>query len=115
MNPGQEIVKWLRPAGCVLVLLLSALALVTLFISGNDPVKGYHPPQTSAYYAQHPEALKVELEQNVFPALSGIESCRVTEEGKLLITLTGEGFAVARSALLRYYDKELFEFVIPTE
>jgi hypothetical protein len=113
MSPGQEIVKWLKPAGCALVLLLTALAMFLLFTVGKDPVKDYVPPQTSEYYSAHPEELKSELEQNVFPALSGVQDCVVTDGGKLRITLTGDDYAVARSAILRYYDQALFEFVVP--
>lgn len=112
MNPGQEIVKWLKPAGCALVLFITALAMILLFTAGRDPVKGYIPPQTSEYYSAHPEELKSELEQNVFPALSGVQDCEVTDGGKLRITLIGDDYAVARSAILRYYDKELFEFTV---
>jgi hypothetical protein len=114
VNPGQEIVKWLKPAGCALVLLITALVMILLFTSGKDPVRGYAAPRTSEYYAGHPEELRAELEQNVFPALEGVESCEVTEEGKLRITLVGEDYAVARSAILRYYDSILFEFVAPS-
>lgn len=113
MSPGQEIVKWLKPAGCALVLIVTALVMLVLFSSGRNPVAGYSPPQTSEHYATHPEELKTELEQHLFPALSGVEDCRVTEAGKLRITLTGRDYAVARSAVLRYYDKGLFEFVTP--
>lgn len=113
MNPGQEIVKWLKPGGCALVLFITALAMILLFTSGNDPIKGYVPPQTSEYYSEHPEELLAELEQNVFPELSGVRSCEITEDGKLFITLTGDDYAVARSAILKYYDAALFEFAFP--
>lgn len=113
MNAGQEIVKWLKPAGCALVLLITALVMIMLFTSGNDPVEGYTAPQTSEYYAGHPEELKAELEQNVFPRITGVGDCEITDEGKLRIILVGEDYAVARGAILNYYDDMLFEFIIP--
>ena len=60
-NPGVQIVRWLRPAGCVLVLLLSALMLVFCFTQGRDPIPGYEPPHDDAYYAQHLPELAEEL------------------------------------------------------
>jgi len=114
VNPGQEIVKWLKPAGCALVLLITALAMIMLFTSGKDPVAGYEAPQTSDYYAAHPEELKAELEEHLFPLLEGIGDCEITDEGKLRVTLEGEDYAVARSAILQYYDDALFEFVVPS-
>ncbi|NCB50465.1 MAG: hypothetical protein EOM54_01100 [Clostridia bacterium] len=114
MNPGQEIVKWLKPAGCALVLIITALVMIMLFTSGKDPVEGYAAPQTSEYYAGHTEELKAELEQNFFPRITGVGDCEITDEGKLRIILTGEDFAVARSAILRYYDDTLFEFIVPS-
>jgi hypothetical protein len=76
---------------------------------------GYSAPQTSEYYSEHPEELESELEQNVFPALKGVGSCEATKDGKLRITLEGSDYAVARSAILHYYDSSLFEFVTPSD
>lgn len=112
-SAGEEMVKWLKPGGCVLVLVLTALALLVLFSAGRNPIPGYTPPHDSDYYALHPEELKTELETHVFPQLSGVSGCEISD-GRLVVTLTGEDYAVARSALLHYYDKTLFEFVVPT-
>lgn len=111
-NPGAQIVRWLKPGGCILVLLLTAIAMLYLFTSGRDPIKGYSPPQSSEYYAQHPEELARELTDNVLPLLSGAESAEVSG-GRVAVTLTGEDYAVARAAILRYYDQSLFEFITP--
>ncbi len=114
-SAGQEMAKWLKPGGCILVLLLTVLAMVMLFTAGKDPIKGYEPPQSPEYYAQNPEALLDELEANVFPQLTGIGERGVTEDGRVRITLTGADYAVTRSAILHYYDLSLFEFVLPTD
>lgn len=110
-SAGQELVKWLKPGGCVLVLVLTALAMVVLLTAGRDPIPGYAPPHDSQYYAQHLSELKTELETNVFPQLTGVAGCEVAG-GRLTVTLTGGDYAVARAALLHYYDKALFNFVI---
>ncbi|MEG2007616.1 MAG: hypothetical protein RR055_02205 [Oscillospiraceae bacterium] len=113
-NPGAQIVRWLKPGGCILVLVLTAVAMFLMFTSGSNPIKGYEPPQSSEYYARHLDELQTELETNVFPKLSGIGACEV-RDGRLAVTLTGADYAVPRSAILQYYDRALFEFIIPTQ
>lgn len=36
-SAGQEFVRWLRPGGCALILIIMVLMLVTCFISGKNP------------------------------------------------------------------------------
>lgn len=109
-SSGQQIVRWLRPAGCALVLIISIIFVVTCFTSGRDPIPGYAPPQTSEYYSGHLDELKAELEAHVFPAVNGVEACRV-EGGKLRVDIEEKSYAVTRAAILKYYDQSLFEFV----
>lgn len=109
-SAGQEFARWLRPAGCVFVLILAVLALVICFTHGKDPIPGYKPPQTSEYYSRHMDELQAELEENVFPIIGGVEKSEI-DGGKLTVTLDSGTFAVTRSAILRYYDVSLFEFV----
>lgn len=113
-SAGQEFVRWLRPGGCILLIVIAVLVIAMCFISGQDPIPGYAPPQSSEYYAEHLDELKTELETNVFPIIGGVLDCSVQGD-KLNVTLEASGFAVTRSAILRYYDIALFEFVSNTE
>lgn len=106
---GQEFARAVRPAGCVLLLLILGAVLYICFTSGKDPLPGYEAPQSTEYYAQHLEELQTELETNVFPELEGISGSTV-EEGHLRIGIQNDSFAVSRAAILRYYDLSLFEF-----
>ena len=113
MTAGEDFVKKIRPLGAALFLLAFVLFLVMAFRSGKPPIPGYSPPQSSEYYAQSEKQLnelKVELEQNVFPALGGgVADCRVSGE-KLHLTIEKQQYPKLRSALLYYYDYGLFTF-----
>ena len=37
-SSGQQIVRWLRPAGCALVLVVAVIFIVTCFTSGRPPM-----------------------------------------------------------------------------
>ena len=110
LSNGQWLVKTLKPAGCVLVLLLFILALAVCFTAGSDPIKGYSPPHDAAYYAGHPDELAVEISENVLPRLNGSASCTLSG-GKVRVEIGREDFAATRSALLQYFDGELLELV----
>lgn len=107
---GEWLVKTLKPAGCALVLIFAVIMVVMCLSIGRDPIKGYAPPQTQEYYAAHLNELKTELEAKVFPHVEGVSSCE-EEDGRLKIEIEYDSFVVTRSALLRYYDEELFELV----
>ena len=107
---GEDFVKKIRPAGCVLFIALAILVSAVCLTAGRDPIKGYEPPQTDEYFAQHPEELLTELEENVFPHLQGFRGADV-QSGLVVVQLHTDSFAVDRAALLRYYAQELFELV----
>ena len=112
MNAGQEFVKKIRPLGVALFLILFVLFLYICFTAGTNPIPGYESPHDSEYYSRSDstlEELKTELEANVFPKLGGVESCAVSD-GKIKVVIDSESFATSRSAILRYYDENLFEF-----
>ena len=112
MTAGEEFVKWLKPGGCILLIVVFILVLMMCFGSGKNPLPGYESLHDTAYYSQSDERLKElgqELEQNVFPRLDGEETWNV-EDDRLVITLENEYFIATRSAILRYYDDSLFEF-----
>ncbi len=107
---GEEFVRKIRPVGCVMFILLAILVAAVCLTAGRDPIKGYKPPQSDEYYAQHLDELQEELEANVFPHLEGVMGSRV-ENDVLVVELDTNHFAVTRSALLCYYGQELFELV----
>jgi hypothetical protein len=109
-SAGQEFARWLKPGGCIVLLLIFIAVLAVCLVSGKNPIPGYKPPQTSEYYSQHLDELQTELEENVFPVIGGVNESHV-QDGKLYVTLEGSTFAVTRSAILRYYDENLFVFV----
>lgn len=109
MTSGQEFVKKIRPLGIVLFLGLGILVTAILFSGGSDLLPGYEPPHDSGYYAQHLQELKAELEQHVFPRLTGVLSCEITGE-TLTVTLREDGFAANRGAILQHFDAKLFIF-----
>jgi len=109
MDPGREWAIWLKPGGCILVLLVSVLCVVMMFRSGPEKIDGYAPPESDAYYTQHLDELQIELETNVFPELDGILDCENNGEA-LVITLEQDEFIKTRAAILQYYGRELFVF-----
>lgn len=113
MSAGQEFAKKIGPLGGAFFLLLFVLFLIYCFTAKPIPLPGYVAPHDSTYYAQNDTTLfelKSELETNVFPKLTGEESCTV-KNGKLEIVIDSESFKTCRSAILRYYDDSLFEFI----
>lgn len=113
MNTGQEFVKAIRPAGCILFLLISIYFLVFCFTAHGTTIPDYESPHNTSYYSQSDDTLlelKTELETNVFPHMAGIKDCKV-ENRKLQITIDNDSFANGRATILKYYDKSLFDFV----
>ena len=87
------------------------LMLIICFTSGRDPIPDYAAPMDTAYYAANLGELEKELESNVFPHLEGIVSWE-EEGGKIVVTIAESTFAKSRSAILRYFDISLFEFIM---
>jgi len=113
MGAGPEFVKKIRPIGCILFLLISVYFLVFCFTSGKSPIPGYVAPHDSSYYSQSTATmteLKGELDAKVFPRLTGIKDCQLVG-GKLQITIDSLSYFKSRTAILKYYDRSLFDFV----
>ena len=106
MTAGEQFVKWIKPAGCVLFLGIFAAFLVICF-TAKAPVDGYTVPHDSQYYAQHLDELKAELETNLFPKLEGIEDCYISGD-KLKIIISDAGFEKSSKAITHYYGVNLF-------
>lgn len=104
---GQDFVKMLKPAGCIIFLLLFVLFLVFCF-SAKAPLEGYVKPQTTEYYSTHLDELQQELETNMFPRLEGIEDCYISG-GRLTVVISSEAFEESSGIITHYYGKELFD------
>ena len=109
MTAGQEFVKMLRPAGCIIFLIIFIAFLVMCFSAGGAPIEGYSVPHDSDYFAEHMDELKAELEANVFPRLEGIEDCEIDGDA-LTVTIDSASFDESSSAITHYYRAELFNF-----
>lgn len=109
MTAGQEFVKMLRPAGCIIFLIIFIAFLVMCFSAGGAPIEGYSVPHDSDYFAEHMDELKAELEANVFPRLEGIEDCEIDGDA-LIVTIDSASFDESSSAITHYYRAELFNF-----
>ncbi|MCD8116351.1 MAG: hypothetical protein LUE21_04430 [Oscillospiraceae bacterium] len=108
---GQSFVKTIRPAGCVLFIVLAVLVGIICLTSGRDPVSGYQAPEDTAYYAAHPEELVQELEESIFPALPEYDmAAAVNDSGTVTVRIDDEHFVAGRAAILRYFDESLFVF-----
>ena len=107
---GQAFVKTIRPAGMALFLLVAVLVTWICLTSGRDPIPGYAPPETTEFYAAHPDELVTELETNVFPALPEYTMSAEALDGAVAVTVDSDHFVAARAALLRYFDGSLFDF-----
>lgn len=109
MTAGQEFVKMLKPAGCVIFILVLIGFFAMCFSPSPAPIKGYSVPHDSDYFAGHLDELQAELEKNVFPELTGIENCEVSDS-VLVITIDSASFDESSSAITYYYREALFDF-----
>lgn len=108
-HPGFQIVRWLRPGGAALVLLMGILFVVQALMTGRAPVKGYEPKHDTAYYAAHLDVLADELNDDLLPQVD--ENARAAVgDGVVIVMLPKSSFIQTRAAVLHYYDQSLFEF-----
>ena len=108
-HPGFQIVRWLRPGGAALVLLLGILFVVQCFMTGREPVKGYAPQHDTAYYTEHLDALAQELNDDLLPQVDKDARAEVGD-GSVTVFIPHDSYITTRAAVLRYYDTSLFEF-----
>ena len=108
-HPGFQIVRWLRPFGSGLVLLIFILFVVYAFSTGRAPIKGYVPPHDGTYYAQHLDELASELNDTVLALVDPEATAEVTGD-TVTVTIPADSFVVTRAAVLRYFDSQLVQF-----
>lgn len=108
MTAGQQTVKALKPLGCALVLLIMVAYFIMCFTT-KAPLEDYQRKETSDYYAENMEELKVELEENMFPLIEGTEACEL-DGSVLTVYLEPEHFDDSKKIITHYYSDELFNF-----
>ncbi len=106
---GQDFVKKIGPWGCALFLGLFVLTTLLCFTAGSDPIPGYEPPESTEYYAAHPEALIEELEQEVFPQLSYDMSVGMVGD-QVTVYIAADDLVMGRAALLQTFGHDLLQF-----
>ena len=104
---GQEFVKMLKPAGCVIFILVMIGFFAICFKPATHPVEGYEPPHDSEYYAGRLDELQTELEENLFPQLEGIMGWE-QQDGKLVVRIEADDFSDTAGSIVYYYGKDLF-------
>ena len=109
LSAGQDFVKKIGPWGCALFLGLFLLTTALCFTAGARPIPGYAPPQSTEYYAVNPQALMIELEENVFPQLPYDLSVGMVDD-QVTVYAAADELGPARAALLRYFDRDLLFF-----
>lgn len=108
-HPGFQIVRWLRPFGSGLVILIFILFLVYALSTGREPIRGYAPPHDGAYYARHLDELASELNDTVLPLVDPAASAEVTED-TVTVSIPENSYVQTRAAVLRYFDSDLLTF-----
>ena len=105
---GEYLLRVLRPAGAVFVLVLMVLFLVICFTHRSDPVRDYTPLHTRDYYAAAPAALEAEIRDNLLVYLppctlrAGVDRVEVTAAPAALENL--------RASLGAVFGESLFVF-----
>lgn len=109
-DTGKIFVSKIGMVGCVMFLIMLVGFLLVCFLSGSkSPIEGYEPPYESEYYIENPEELALEINENIMPQFESIIECYYEDGKVVIITEEAEYFAV-RSALLDYFNEELFDF-----
>lgn len=109
-DTGRNFVSRIGMVGCIMFLIMLAGYLLVCFSAGSkNPIEGYEPPYSSEYYMERPDELAVEINEHIEPLLDGIIECYCDDDKVVVITDTEDYFTV-RSALLDYYNEELFDF-----
>ena len=109
LTAGQSFVKSIRPAGCVLFIVLAVLVTAVCLTAGRDPIPGYHPPEPASYADDLPTLVSV-LEQQVFPALPEYDMQAAVTGDTVTVTIDDAHFVVGRAAILRYFPEEFITF-----
>ena len=113
-HPGFQIVRWLKPFGSGLVILIFILFLVYAFSTGREPIKGYAPPRSGEYYAAHLDELAEELNDVVLPLVDPAANAEVTD-GTVTVAVPHDSYVPTRAAVLRYFDASLLTFTEKSE
>ncbi len=109
LTAGQSFVRSIRPAGCVLFLVLAVLVGAVCLTAGRDPIPGYTPPERASYENDLPQLVSV-LEEQVFPKLDDYALRAEVTGDTVTVTVDSGNLAAARAAILRYFPEDLITF-----
>ena len=108
VNPGQQWAQRLGVMGGIAVLLFSLVFVLTMLAAGPEKLD-YIPQYDTAYYTQHMDVLKDELEREVLPHLEGVEFTEIVD-GKLVVAIRTKHYIDSRAVIIDLFDRELFIF-----
>ena len=92
----QVDLKKLKPIGIIMILGCSILALITCFTADMGIPPRYDSVHEPEYYRQSEETMQelaLELEENVFPNIEGIDDYYIDTETMTLWICTTEEYA----------------------
>ena len=108
--------KKLKPIGVVVILGCAVLALILCFTADMGVPDRVTLRHDAAYYsesAERLEELETELEDGLFPQLSGVVEHHVDAQAmRLVISVEKKSYQKVLAALERDVDASLFELVI---
>lgn len=110
MEAMREFLKKIGPVGCAIFLGMFVLFFGLVISESRDELKGYEPPQDSAYYSAHPAELAAELDTAVRPRLEGITAVIYdAETNTVTVSVEYDRFFPVRRAIYSHFDRELLE------
>lgn len=110
LSAGEGFIKFIRPAGAGLFLVLFVIVTVFLFTAKGVAVEGYEPPHDSSYYREHVAELASEIDENMLPKLDAEGASVSVSGGKVLVEGPEKDVRAVRQGVIHYYAEDLFEF-----
>lgn len=110
MSAGEEFIKWIRPAGAVLVISLFILVTFMLFTAKGAPVDGYTPSESAEYYSEHLDELCDEINDRLIPKMELSDVTAEVTDGKIAVSGEYENVWRLRFAVIHYFNEDLFIF-----
>ncbi|MBR0063819.1 MAG: hypothetical protein IJP67_06605 [Oscillospiraceae bacterium] len=110
MSAGEEFIKWIRPAGAAVILVLFIVVTAMLFTVKGVAVEGYTPSESREYYAEHVDELCGEVNERLIPKM-GLEGVSAeVRDGVIAVSGDGESVQKLRFALIHYFNEDQFVY-----
>lgn len=110
LSAGEGFIKFIRPAGAGLFLVLFVIVTVFLFTAKGVAVEGYEAPHDSSYYRERLSELASEIETNMLPKLDAEGVTVSFADGRILVEGGEEGVRAVRQGVIHYYAEDFFVF-----